>query len=110
MLIGQLELLQTLGFGLDLTRCAVTGGREDLAYVSPKSGRAVSVAGAGEWAARLLPLPAVVMGQGPASPQELGQGFALTGHFLLKGLEPVLSGQALPAARMRLIDMLNDKA
>jgi DNA repair protein RecO (recombination protein O) len=58
----------------------------------------------------LLPLPSVVMGQGPASPQELGQGFALTGHFLLKGLEPVLFGQALPAARMRLIDMLNDKA
>jgi hypothetical protein len=39
-----------------------------------------------------------------------GEGFALTGHFLLKGLEPVLFGQALPAARMRLIDMLNDKA
>jgi DNA repair protein RecO (recombination protein O) len=50
------------------------------------------------------------MGQGPASPQELGQGFALTKHFLLKGLEPVLTGQALPAARMRLIDMLNQKA
>ena len=106
----EVALLDELGFGLDLGRCAVTGSREGLAYVSPKTGRAVSVAGAGEWAARLLPLPSVVMGQGPASPQELGQGFALTGHFLLKGLEPVLTGQALPAARMRLIDMLNERA
>lgn len=99
-------LLEELGFGLDLGRCAVTGSREGLAYVSPKTGRAVSVAGAGDWAARLLPLPAALLGQGPASAQELVQGFALTGHFLLKGLEPVLHERPMPAARMRLIDML----
>lgn len=102
----ELALLDELGFGLDLGRCAVTGSRDGLAFVSPKSGRAVSLAGAGDWAARLLPLPAVVLGQGPASPVELGQGFALTGHFLLKGLGPMVQGKALPAARMRLVQML----
>lgn len=102
----EMDLLEELGFGLDLGRCAVTGSREGLAYVSPRTGRAVSAAAAGDWAPRLLPLPAVVMGQGPASAQELGQGFQLTGHFLLKGLETVLQGQTLPAARNRLIEMV----
>lgn len=100
-------LLEELGFGLDLTRCAVTGSHEGLAFVSPKTGRAVSVTGAGEWAARLLPLPQALMGQGPASAQELAQGLALTGHFLARGLEPVLAGRALPAARQRLIDLIS---
>lgn len=103
----ELALLDELGFGLDLTRCAVTGGREDLAYVSPKSGRAVSLAGAGDWAARLLPLPQVLLGQGPASPGDLRDGLGLTGFFLNRGLEPVLHGRALPVARQRLIDLLS---
>lgn len=99
-------LLEELGFGLDLGRCAVTGAREGLVYVSPKTGRAVSAAGAGDWAARLLPLPAVLLGQGRASGEELAQGFAVTGHFLARGLEPVLQGRPLPAARARLLDLL----
>lgn len=103
----ELALLEELGFGLDLRRCAVTGSREDLAYVSPRTGRAVSQAGAGDWADRLLPLPRGLLGQGPISPEELGQGLALTGHFLSRGLEPVLQGRALPAARARLVDMLS---
>ena len=102
----ELALLDDLGFGLDLGRCAVTGSREGLAYVSPRTGRAVSATGAGDWAARLLPLPAVLLGQGPANAEDLARGFALTGHFLRRGLEPVLQERALPAARMRLIDML----
>ncbi|TMV54089.1 DNA repair protein RecO, partial [Thioclava sp. BHET1] len=53
----EMMLLEEMGFGLDLTACAVTGSRDDLAYVSPRTGRAVSRAGAGEWADRLLPLP-----------------------------------------------------
>lgn len=99
-------LLEELGFGLDLGRCAVTGAREGLVYVSPKTGRAVSAAGAGDWAARLLPLPPVLLGQGRASPVELQQGLAVTGHFLSRCLEPVLRGHPLPAARARLIDLL----
>ena len=100
-------LLEDLGFGLDLTSCAVTGTREGLAFVSPRTGRAVSRDGAGDWASRLLPLPAALLGQGPASATELAQGLALTGHFLLRGLEPILNGHPLPSARQRLIDLLS---
>ena len=102
----EMLLLDELGFGLDLATCAVTGSREDLAYVSPKSGRAVSRGGAGDWAARLLPLPPVLLGQGPATPPEVALALALTGHFLDKGLQPLLMGKPLPEARARLLRML----
>jgi DNA repair protein RecO (recombination protein O) len=102
----EMLLLEELGWGLDLTSCAVTGSREDLAFVSPKSGRAVSRSGAGMWAARLLPLPPVLLGQGPASPAEAGHALALTGHFLDRGLQPLLMGKPLPEARARLLKML----
>ncbi|MGV8955396.1 MAG: DNA repair protein RecO [Cypionkella sp.] len=105
----EMQLLDELGFALDLSRCAVTGSREDLAYVSPKTGRAVSRAAAGDWAARLLPLPPMLLGQGPATPAELAQGFALTGHFLNRGLEPLLNGKPLPEARARLLNLLLPK-
>jgi len=99
-------LLEELGFGLDLTRCALSGSRDNLAYVSPKTGRAVSAVAAGDWAPRLLPLPAALLGQGPATAQELQDGLALTGHFLAKGLGPLMKDHHLPAARGRLIEML----
>lgn len=99
-------LLEELGFGLDLTSCAVTGDTTDLAFVSPRTGRAVSRDAAGVWANRLLPLPAALMGQGPASPSELAQGFAITGHFLARELAPVLGGRPLPDARSRMVDLL----
>lgn len=102
----ELALLEELGFGLDLGRCAVTGSREDLVYVSPKTGRAVSARGAGAWASRLLPLPQVLLGQGPARGAEMQQGLAVTGHFLARGLEPVLNDRPLPVARQRLIELL----
>jgi DNA repair protein RecO (recombination protein O) len=100
------DLLEVLGFGLDLGKCAVTGARDDLAYVSPKSGRAVSRAGAGDWAERLLPLPAALLGQGPASLHDIGQGLLTTGHFLARGLEPVLGARPMPSARARLLARL----
>jgi len=102
----EMQLLEELGFALDLTRCAISGSREDLAFVSPKTGRAVNRDAAGDWAARLLPLPPVLLGQGPASPAELAQGFALTGHFLNRSLQPMLNGRPLPEARARLLDLL----
>ena len=55
-------LLSDLGYGLDLSACAVTGRTDNLAYVSPKTGRAVTAEGAGAWAARLLPLPGFLTG------------------------------------------------
>jgi DNA repair protein RecO (recombination protein O) len=99
-------LLGEMGFGLDLERCAVTGVREGLAYVSPRSGRAVSVAGAGEWAARLLPLPPGMLGEAPMSGAELAAALAVTGHFLEHHLAPSVGDRPLPAARTRLVDAL----
>lgn len=106
----ELRLLEELGFGLDLTSCAVTGRSEGLAYVSPKSGRAVSVAGAGEWADRLLPLPAGLAGADALTHEALVQGLRLTGFFLDRGLRPVLQERPLPEARARLVDLLSRPA
>jgi DNA repair protein RecO (recombination protein O) len=103
----ELTLLEEIGFGLDLQRCALTGARDDLAFVSPRSGRAVSRAAAGDWAPRLLPLPQVLLGQGPATGAEIGQSLDLTGHFLARALVGRLGGQAgLPEARARLVARL----
>lgn len=109
----ELRLLRELGFGLDLSACAVTGAREGLAYVSPRTGRAVSLAGAGNWADRLLPLPALLGGVGDGAAgltQGLAQGLALTGHFLARELAPVLRGAGLPEARARLVARLTPRA
>ncbi|MCE6949972.1 DNA repair protein RecO [Cereibacter sphaeroides] len=103
----EMRLLEETGFGLDLTRCAVTGSREDLAFVSPKTGRAVSREAAGEWVDRLFPLPLALMGQGPASGEDLRQGLAVTGHFLARELAPMLNGRPLPEARARLVELLS---
>jgi DNA repair protein RecO (recombination protein O) len=83
----ELRLLAELGFGLDLTECAASGLRENLAYVSPKSGRAVSREAGAPWQDRLLRLPAFLADDGPACPSthdELADGFALTGFFLVR--------------------------
>src|SRR5438876_9166517 len=76
----ELLLLAQLGFGLDLDRCAVTGSKDNLIAVSPKSGRAVSAAGAEPYAGKLLPLPRYVSGGGRASWEEIAQGLDLSGH------------------------------
>lgn len=103
----EMLLLDELGFGLDLSVCAVTGARDGLAFVSPRTGRAVSRAGAGEWADRLFPLPDCLMGQGPATPAELMRGLAITGHFLTRELTPALNHRPLPEARARLLDLIS---
>ena len=99
----ELALLDEMGFGLDLATCAVTGSSDDLAYVSPRTGRAVSRAGAGEWADRLLPLPPCLRGLGEAPDAEVAQGLAVTGHFLDRHLAPELGDKPLPDARARFI-------
>lgn len=105
----ELALLDDLGFGLDLSRCAVTGAREDLAYVSPRTGRAVSAEGAGAFADRLLPLPAALLGHGVGPHKEILQGLRTTGYFLNARLAPALGDRPLPVARQRLVETLARK-
>ena len=94
-------LLAELGFALDLTCCAATGDTADLVYVSPKSRQAVSRDAGTPWAARLLPLPAFLIGDATADADAVHDGLALTGHFLERD---ILAGRArdLLAARERL--------
>lgn len=102
----ELALLDDLGFGLDLSACAATGATEGLVYVSPKTGRAVSEAAAGDWADRLLPLSPALVGAGDGSAAELLSGLSVTGHFLAAHLAPALGNRPLPVARQRLLDVL----
>jgi DNA repair protein RecO (recombination protein O) len=101
----ELLLLAELGFGLDLERCAVTGGNDGLVAVSPKSGRAVSAAEAEPYKERLLPFPAFLREGGGASWREIADGLDLTGHFLLRD---ILTDRAQPIAeaRTRLVERL----
>jgi DNA repair protein RecO (recombination protein O) len=101
-------LLQDLGFELDLSRCAVTGAVDDLVYVSPRTGRAVS-RGAGEaYKSRLLPLPRFLLSaQGGLEAGDVGLGLDLTGHFLAQFVFAPLN-RPLPPARVWLIDRLKE--
>lgn len=101
----ELLVLAELGFGLDLEQCAVSGSREDLVAVSPKSGRAVSALEAEPYRAQLLPLPRFVLKGGQASWEEIAQGLSLSGHFLSRDL---LTDRSKPIAeaRGRLVERL----
>lgn len=105
----ELALLEELGFGLDLSRCAMTGATAGLEFVSPRTGRAVTRIGAGVWADRLLPLPPFIGGTGASGPEDLSHGLALTGHFLDHHLAPSLGDRPLPEARRRLVTLLSRK-
>ena len=95
----ELMLLAELGFGLELDACAATGARADLVYVSPKSGRAVSAQAGEPWRDKLLRLPSFLNGASDTpSPQELADGFALTGFFLANR---VFEPRGLPASDTR---------
>jgi DNA repair protein RecO (recombination protein O) len=83
----------------------VTGQHNDLIYVSPKSGAAVSRAGAGDWADRLLPYPPCLR-DGPGTKAEVLLGLRTTGHFLERHLAPALGDKPIPAARGRLVETL----
>ncbi|MFK7875322.1 MAG: DNA repair protein RecO [Paracoccaceae bacterium] len=106
----ELALLEGLGFGLDLNTCAATGATEGLVFVSPRTGRAVSRKGAGEWADRMLPLPPVLLRRGNAPDAEIIEALHTTGYFLTHHLAADLGGRPLPEARRRLIDALQRHA
>lgn len=103
----EMRLLDEMGYGLDLKRCAVTGATEGLAYVSPRTGRAVSRAGAGTWVERLLPLPEGLSGGGALSREGIVRGLALTGHFLGRELAVAPFGRGALEARGRLVELLS---
>ncbi|WP_299688745.1 DNA repair protein RecO [uncultured Tateyamaria sp.] len=99
----EVALLDEMGFGLDLTSCAATGATQGLIYVSPKSGRAVSAEGAGDWADRLLPLPPVLRGEGGGPDAEVAEALRTTGYFLEDRLAPAMGTRPLPEARARFV-------
>ncbi len=99
-------LLEELGFGLDLSRCAATGAVDDLVWVSPRTGRAVSRQAGEPYADRLLPLPRFLLSsQGGLSEGDIRTGFDLTGHFLEQFVFGPLN-RPLPPARVWLIEKL----
>ncbi len=112
-ILWELVLLAELGFGLDLESCAASGVTEDLAYVSPRSGRAVSVAAGAPYRDKLLPLPPFLIDGGspgdtsndtsgiPQDAAALGDGLRLTGYFLDHHVFPALE-RKLPEPRRRL--------
>lgn len=101
----ELLMLAELGFGLDLGRCAATGGNEDLAFVSPRSAAAVSRAGAAGYERRLLPLPRFLIEGGSGDWPSIVDGLQLTGFFLERSVLTDWRADTL-AARERLVDRL----
>ncbi|HEX8380225.1 MAG TPA: DNA repair protein RecO [Allosphingosinicella sp.] len=101
----ELFVLAELGFGLDLSECAATGATRDLAFVSPKSGRAVSAGAAAGYLDRLFPLPPLLLGGESSGWPDVLAGLRITGHFLARDI--LIERQAeILAARERLLDRL----
>ena len=111
----EVGLLADLGFGLDLSQCAATGATDDLVFVSPRTGRAVSAEAGRPYHDRLLPLPAFLREEGSVAASgrvpdgETARALTLTGHFLARHVFE-LHGKALPDARQRLVDRLMARA
>jgi len=102
----EIGLLAMLGYGLDFSACAISGHNDGLTHVSPSSGRAVRGSEAGQYLGRLLPLPAFLIDStAPASPDDIANGFRLTGYFLSHRLFADLNKPA-PEARSLMIDRL----
>src|SRR5215469_13051748 len=103
------ELLGAMGFGLDLSRCAVSGEVADLAYVSPRTGRAVSRAAGLPYHDKLLALPGFLWRDEPADARQIALGMVLTEHFLVHHVFAP-QGRALPAARVRFAERMRRAA
>lgn len=101
----ELLLLADLGYGLDISNCAISGATAGLAWVSPRSGRAVTEDAAGVWKTRLLRLPGFLVGGNIAEPPDWRDGLALTGHFLARDAFGH-HHKPLPAARQMLYERI----
>jgi DNA repair protein RecO (recombination protein O) len=106
----ELGLLAELGFGLTLDKCAATGARDNLIYVSPKSASAVSAEAGGPYKDRMLPLPAFLReASAEATMTDALDGLQTTGHFIETRILHA-ANQDLPEARRRVVDLLGRKA
>jgi len=107
----ELGLLAELGFGLDLSHCAATGSTEDLAYVSPRSARAVSREAAAPYKEKLLPLPGFLLPEAGEKlvRQDILDGLKLTGYFLQSAVFAP-HNRPLPMARERLVERISRQA
>ncbi len=107
----EMLLLDELGFGLDLETCAATGREDELIYVSPRSGRAVSREAGEAYRDRLLPLPAFLAGPatGEAETAQLEEAFLLTGYFLERHVFDV-RGEGLPEVRLNFLKAISSAA
>lgn len=113
----EMGLLQALGYGLDLSQCAANGTAENLVYVSPRTGRAVSREAGEPYHEKLFPLPAFLLGAGEWTASDVFQGLELTGHFLSRHVfahphSRLLIAQPgdLPLARQRLSELYRKSA
>jgi len=107
----EISLLQSLGYGLDLSKCAASGETEDLIYISPRTGRAVSGKAGEPYKDKLFALPNFLLGGGDWSNEDILQGLEITGHFLSRHVfaNPhsrmlIPKDGDLPHARKRLLD------
>jgi DNA repair protein RecO (recombination protein O) len=106
----EVRLLSALGFGLDLSQCAVTGEREGLAYVSPKTGRAVTAEAGKLYKDQLLPLPGFLLQEREKPTRDdLVAGLRLTGYFLDRHVFAHAVKPGATEARARLIERLTAK-
>jgi DNA repair protein RecO (recombination protein O) len=105
----ELGLLAELGYGLDLTACALTGANDDLAFVSPKTGRAATRSAGEPYADKLLRLPPFLTNaSAPVESGDVADGFALAGWFLERRIFD-RQGQGMPDSRRRLIEALGHR-
>jgi len=99
----EIALLRELGFGLDFSKCVATGATENLRFVSPKSGCAVSAEAAEPYKDVMLPLPPFLRGEARLEPSDILDGLKLTGHFLLHRVFSQANSN-LPEPRLRLVE------
>ena len=104
----EMGLLEELGFGLDLKACAATGTRDGLAFVSPRSGRAVSATAGAPYRDRLFRLPDFLRANAPANATDIVDGLRITGYFLDRHVfEP--RGTSPPEQRQWIIRALAER-
>lgn len=106
--LWELELLEGLGFGLDLTSCASTGRTDDLVYVSPRSGRAVCRGAGAPFADRMLPLPSFLIKDSLPNIGDVREALRMTGYFFQHWVCPSFDVEKMPDARDRLLRLLGN--